>query len=414
MQDLKKKLHEYVEAHKNEAIELFQSLIRINSVNHGPDFDQGDESEIVQFIENWMKPLDLEINTIEPHPKRPSITGRKRGSIGKPTLCMYGHLDTVPVGDPLKWKYPPFGGEIHDGRLYGRGASDIKQGIATSLFTTKTLIDVGVDLKGDILLAYGAGEETLFPLGLKHMIDIGMIDADYCLYPHGGVPDDPERPFGITLGHRGNIDIQIKTIGKEGHMARKANAINAIEKMAPIVQGIASMDISGPPHDVVPPGGTISVNMISGGIKSNIIPPECSITIDCRFGPGIKPDDIVKKVNDLVNNLKKDDPKLEAIIERSEGYEASWTEPDDPFVEEIKKVYKEFDPKRSILARGGAHSSDSKFFRLVGIPTAMAFAPSASMPQYGGAGHQYNEYAGVKEYIESVKMQTSFVINQLY
>jgi acetylornithine deacetylase/succinyl-diaminopimelate desuccinylase family protein len=413
MNQFKKNIHEYVEKHRNEAVELFQSLIRIKSVNHGAAFDQGNEAELVNYLEDYMKGLELEINTIEPYPNRPSIIARKRGKAGKPVLCIYGHLDTVPAGDLSQWKHPPFSGEIHEGRLYGRGSNDIKQGIAASLFAVKSLTELDITLNGDILLCYGAGEETLFPLGLKHIIDSGMIKADFCLYPHGGVPDDPEKPYGITLGHRGNTDITIKTIGKAGHMARKHLSINAIEKMAPIIDGIARMEIKGPHHEIVPPGGTISVNMVKGGIKANIIPPECTIEIDCRFGPGITPSDTITQVKDMIAKLVEKDPDINAEVTTSNSWEASWTDSDHPFVDEIRKVYREFDPKRQILARGGGHYSDSKFFRMVDIPTAMAFAASGSIQKYGGSGHQYNEYVGINEHIESIKMQTSFLVNVL-
>lgn len=413
MNHFKKNLHKYVEQNKKEAVDLFQSLIRINSVNHGPAYDQGNEAELVEYIENYMQELELEIVTVEPYPKRPSILARKRGKVGKPVLCIYGHLDTVPAGDLSQWKHPPFAAEIHEGRLYGRGTNDIKQGIAASLFAVKSLTELDISLNGDILLCYGAGEETLFPLGLKHLIDSGFIQADFCLYPHGGVPDDPEKPYGITLGHRGNTDITIKTIGKAGHMARKHLSINAVEKMAPIINGLARMEIKGPHHEIVPPGGTISVNVVKGGIKVNIIPPECIIEIDSRFGPGITPDDVIAQVNDMIAKLVEKDPDINAEVTASNSWEASWTESDHPFVDDIRKVYREFNPERQILARGGGHYSDSKFFRMVGIPTAMAFAASGSIPEHGGSGHQLNEYVGVSEYIESIKMQASFLVNIL-
>jgi len=220
MASLKKKLCEYVDSHKTEAIRLFQSLIRRNSVNYGSVSDQGNEKDLVQIIKKWMKPQNLEIQVIEPYPKRSSIVGRKRGSRGKPILCFYAHLDTVPAGDVSKWKHPPFRGEIHDGRLYGRGAFDVKQGIASSLFAIKVLHEMNVELKGDLLLAYSAGEETGGLYGLPHMIEMGMVKADYCVYPHNGIPDDSRLPFTIGLGHRGGVHIKIKTIGKAGHMAR--------------------------------------------------------------------------------------------------------------------------------------------------------------------------------------------------
>jgi succinyl-diaminopimelate desuccinylase len=413
MESLKKRLYSYVEKNKQEAIELFQSLIQIKSINHGYDFNQGNERDISDYIEEWLKPLNLDFNRVEPHPKRVNIAARKIGRKGKPVLCIYGHLDTVPAGDHSKWIFPPFEGRIHDGRIYGRGASDIKQGIASSLFAVKTIIESGVSLEGDLLLAYGAGEETIYPFGLKLMVENEMIEADFCLYPHGGFPDDPKMPFGITLGHRGNMDIRIRTIGRAGHMARKADAINAIEKMAPIINSISSMNITGPPHHVVPSGGTISVNMIEGGIKSNIIPPECSISIDCRFGPGITTNEIKEKIANMVKELEKKDPQLRVDVEYSQGFEASWTEPDHPFIEEIRRVYREFDSEREIMAVGGGHFSDSKFLRMAGIPTAMALAPRGSIKEHGGAGHQYNEYAGVREYVESIKMQISLIVNLL-
>lgn len=405
----KTRIYEKIDESRGDAINLFQDLIRINSENPGER--RGDESQIAHFVANYMQELGMKVQQIEPEPKRVSNLGRLVGERRKPVLLFYAHMDTVPAGDPSSWHYPPLAAEIHDGKIYGRGTNDVKQGVASTLYAIKAIVDSQIKLKGDVLVAHVADEETGGTLGIKELISRGMLKADYCLYTHMGIPENPSAPYLACIGHRGQITVQIETKGKAIHAAWKetTHGINAIAKMNPIIEAIENMKFTGwKPHPIVPGGVTISVTMISGGLKVNIVPDSCKIVCDCRFVPGYTPEKVLSSINKVLNGLKSDDPELHFEVKEITTACPSFIEPDEPIVDAVKEVYREFNHDRDIEVRGHIATSDSRYIiHDAKIPTIMALTAR------GGGSHSIDEHNIIENYITSIKMQAALIINLL-
>jgi len=406
---VKMRIYEKIEESREEAIELFQHLIRINSENHGED--RGNERQIAHFVANYMQGIGMKVQQIEPVPNRTSNLGKLVGQRGKPILLFYAHLDTVPAGDLNSWRYPPFAAEIHDGKIYGRGANDVKQGVASTLCAIKALTDSKIKLKGDVLVAHVAEEETGGTLGIKELISRGLLKADYCLYTHMGIPENPSAPYLACIGHRGQVTVQIETKGKAIHAAWKetTHGINAIVKMSPIIKAIENMKFTDwEPHPIVPGGVTISVTMINGGVKENVVPDNCKIVCDCRFVPGFTPEKVLNNINRVLNRLKLEDPELQFEVKGIRSADPSFIEPDEPIVEAVKEVYREFDHARDIEVKGHIATSDSRYLILdADIPTVMALTAR------GNGSHSVDEYNIIENYITSIKMQAALIINLL-
>jgi acetylornithine deacetylase/succinyl-diaminopimelate desuccinylase-like protein len=168
-------------------IELKQTLVRIRS-----DYSEGslaNHNEIAAFLASELKNLGMEVTVLEPTPRFPMVVGRLAGTRGTPVLGTMGHYHTVPVGDPERWSREPFGAEIVDGRIYGRGAADQKSGIAALLAATRAIVESGVKLRGTLLHAYIPGEgaqEHVLPLVAD--AEPERIRADWHLDTDGG-PD---------------------------------------------------------------------------------------------------------------------------------------------------------------------------------------------------------------------------------
>ena len=404
-------VYKYVDENRDEAVKFYQDVIRTKSVTAGLGYDQGNEKDLAVFLEDYMKKIGMQVAMIEPHPKRTSIVGTLKGSVGKPRLAFYAHLDVVPVDKESKWKYPPFAAEIHDGRLYGRGASDMKTGLAASLFAAKVLKDVGISLKGDLLCAYGAGEEQVYPYGLKALISQGLLKADFCIYPHGGIPEDPKMPFAADIGTRGLLFIQVKTKGKVEHLSAKEAAVNAIVKMCTVAKAIDNMSFTPvKPHHVVPGGIDIAPTIITAGfqaVSASTVPDECTAMFDCRFTFGATKDMIVGDIQRVINQLKANDPELNVEVEVLRETRPSFIEPDAPLVDAIKKVWKEFDPKRPFVVAGARYDGDAVHFNEAGIPVSLTLGAA------GYGDHEPNEWNHIEGYVSSIKMLCSIAINLL-
>src|SRR3954454_23850714 len=147
------------DAARDEVIELTQSLVRIPSVNTGV-MPTGDELPAIELLRHRLgedgRASEIQVSA----PNRENLTARLKGSGGAPSLMLMGHVDVVPVEDPAQWLHPPFLAEIEDGRIWGRGAADMKGAVAASAVAMALIKRAGLTLKGDLVFAAGADEET--------------------------------------------------------------------------------------------------------------------------------------------------------------------------------------------------------------------------------------------------------------
>jgi len=173
----------------DEIIELTRQLIRIPSEN-----PPGGEGEIAEFIAEKLKDLGLTVRVYEFKPGRPSVVGLLSGVKEKPTLMFNGHMDTVPVGDKDLWSVEPFEGVLRDGRIYGRGAADMKGALAAMIASVKAIVESEVNLRGRLILTFVADEEVT-GYGTRDLIRRGY-RADFAIV---GEPNE----LNVQTAHKG-------------------------------------------------------------------------------------------------------------------------------------------------------------------------------------------------------------------
>jgi acetylornithine deacetylase/succinyl-diaminopimelate desuccinylase-like protein len=320
-----------------------------------------------------------------------SVVGEKVFGSEKPRMLLYSHTDTVPPGDLSKWKHPPFGAVIEDGKMFGRGTLDCKTGTASSIVAARALIESGVALSGSLSVAAAADEEAGGHKGIHELIKTGLLRGDCAIYIEA-LRDE------IHLAANGQIWLKVTTKGESGHTSKKRVLTNAILKMSKVAEVLDAMEFtSWKPHPHVPGGPYISVNRIVGGTKENVIPDECSVICDIRTMPGQTVGSVIADVERTLSVLRKADPKLNVDTEVVSYVRPSELPPSEPIV-----VYTQLAAEQVIglrpKATGVAASTDMRWAIYdAGIPM---ICYSCGAP----AWHIPDEYVILEDYINTIKI----------
>jgi succinyl-diaminopimelate desuccinylase len=386
---------------QDEAINLLQDLIRIPSPN-----PPGNEREIAAYCASYLQESGFEVTQIEPAPDRISNVGRRPGTAGSPALLFNSHLDTFPTGDVANWKHPPYGAEIHDGTIWGIGAKNMKAGLAAAMFASRVIRDAGVELAGDLLISQAADEIALGPLGLKEIVERGLVKADYAIYTES----DP--PAKVEISHRGLVwvDVTVRGLGKHTKLKGKPTPegipVNAIAKMADVIPAIESMEFTGwEPDEYIPGPPVISVNLIEGGQGSNMIADNCTIRCDCRTLPSQTTAGVMRDVERVLDGLRAKDPELRVEAKLANEAHASAISPEEPIVQALLRAIKEVTAE-DMPVGGVSSTSDARWLVLnAGIPTAkFEFQDSESGP---------NEHMAIEHYMNTIRVYAVVALDLL-
>ena len=281
-------------------VERLRTLVRTDSEN-----PPGNEYDVAQLVAGACKDLDLEVALYEAEPRRPSVVARWEGAAG-PTVGYCSHFDVVPAGDRSLWSVDPFGAEISEGRLHGRGSSDAKGPIAAALEAVEILKATGFEPAGTLELELVADEETMGFKGAGHLVDHKIVAPDVAIV---GEPTS----LRVVRAQRGACWYRITTHGIAAHGSAPERGVSAIRHMAELVLRLEETlpNISHP----VLGGPTLSVGTIRGGEKVNIIPASCVAEVDRRTIPGEDADSVNESVQEAIALARGRFPELKATAE---------------------------------------------------------------------------------------------------
>jgi succinyl-diaminopimelate desuccinylase len=290
---------------ESDAVHLLKKLVQIPSRN-----PPGEERELAEYVVEWLKESGVDATLVsEPFAHRPQVVAAIRGDEGEPKLVLNGHLDTVPLGEEKRWSVDPFGGEVKAGKLYGRGSCDMKGGLAAMLLTAKVINASGRQLKGDLILHFAVGEETSEP-GTKTLLMDKGYTGDW------GIVLEPTNLMVLTA-EKGLLWVDVEIQGKPAHASTPELGINPIEKAADFITRLRVYreKIGVKRHPLV--GGAVcSVTMIEGGIKENVVPGSCKVTLDRRLLPGESLDEAEAEIQEILSQMKQQDNTFEGTISR--------------------------------------------------------------------------------------------------
>ena len=265
------------------ALDIARDLVRMDTRN-----PPGREVECAHYLGDLLAGAGLEVSYHDFAPGRTSLVAVLRGGDGgeaeKKPLCFGGHIDVVPLG-AKEWSVDPFGGEIIDGRLYGRGSTDMKSGVAAFVHAAMKLATDEKQGNADIVLAICAGEET----GCEGSSHLGKVGA---LGEMGAVViAEPTANYPV-LGHKGALWLRVETEGVTAHGSMPERGVNAIYRAARAVTKLEDFDFNAKPHGLLG-RATLNVGTIEGGQNLNSVPDRAAFTVDIRTLPEQDHDGIV-------------------------------------------------------------------------------------------------------------------------
>jgi len=360
------------EIDEKATVEFLRKLLQTKSAN-----PPGEEMEAAKLVATWMNKVGMEARVIPIQGQRANALGRLPGTGRKPPLLFSGHLDTVPPGES-PWKFDPYSGEIVGDQIYGRGASDMKGGLVAMIMAAGALAQAKAPLAGDLLIGATADEEA-GTLGARHLVESGAIDEV------SGVVIGEPSDLSVYIAEKGAFWLEVSTRGKTAHGAMPDLGINAILQMNKVLTRLNRLRFEYKRHPLLGKP-TLNIGTISGGIKTNVVPDGCKITVDIRTVPGQNHQAILKQVEDLLKELQSSHPDFQGEVKMINDRPPLETPPQDPLV------------KVALRASGAVTGQPQKPRGVMYYTDGVAFVPKLGIPMVicgpgkAGLAHQPDEY----------------------
>ena len=389
MTDIVAQIDQWVEGNREECIRFLQDLISIPS----PSREEGDAA---RFLADKMDEFNYTTARVD---SLNDAMGTIKGTGGGRSFLLNGHIDHVPVGDMVD----PYSGKIMDGEelgdhgevIYGRAACDMKGAVAAMVLAGRAMNELGIRLKGDYMVA-GVAFEEVGGAGTKSTIIDSQFLADVVLI---GEATDMQ----LALGHRGSMKFGVTVHGRACHASAPERGINALYKAMKMITKIKDeLAPSTPVHPIYGKPSMVVTQITVSPEASNVVPEECKFWIDCRNHPEFSANDLFQSLNDIIDELKADDPEFDATViptplieERS--FSGFYTDPDETpvvgeVVEAITESYKE--PRKGIWT----FATDGRFYSHLGIPV-IGFGPGEE--EYA---HTQRDHIRVQDYLDTIKV----------
>ncbi|KAF0165434.1 MAG: dapE [Rhodocyclaceae bacterium] len=373
-----------------DAVALTQTLVRMNTIN-----PPGDEDQCCDYLAGLLSAAGFSCARYEFAPRRTSLVARiGDGSGGKAPLCFTGHVDVVPLG-AAPWSRDAFAAEIVDGKLYGRGSSDMKSGVAAFVAAALDLADKLKKGPG-LVLVITAGEETgcegAFDLARRHEVEgiLGSAGAIVVAEPTANYP---------LVGHKGAFWLKASTAGITAHGSMPECGDNAIYKAARAVSALERFEFEAAPHPLMG-RATLNVGNIRGGLNINSVPDAAEIGIDIRTIPGIRHSDLY---GCLCRHLGET-VRLDTLLD----VESVYTDPADPWMQSVFAVMVPILGEVPVARSVSYFTDAAALTRVYGGPPTVILGPGE--PQLA---HQTDEYCHVHR-IEQAVLAFRQIITEWY
>lgn len=369
-------------------IAILQHLIQIPSVNDH-------ESQVADYIAGLFAPYpQAEIKKVTYADGRDNLVV----TIGHegPQLGLSGHMDVVAAGDESAWTHAPFAGEVVGDQLFGRGASDMKSGLAAIVITMLEFLEQGTQLPGSIRLLATVGEET-GGYGAAQLTDEGYAD-----HLAGLVIAEPSGLDNVVYTARGVIDYKVVSTGKGVHSAQPENGINAIDNLMKFYNAVGPLMAKHTQTDPVLGSLLHNVDLISGGEQINSIPAHAELMANMRTIPAYPNQVIYDELAGLIAQLNAEDG-AQLDLSYSFPEEAIPGDPQAPLVQLAKQISDQVCGHDTQVVGSGGANDGAEFLRAKADFTSIEIGPGSN------TSHQIDEYVSVKEYLQAIDFYEALV-----
>jgi len=407
----REKLLDWIEQDREEIIAFLQDFLRAPSPN-----PPGDTRDAAAVVTRFLDANGLPWRTVAPVPEWPNIVGSFEGAGAGRHLVLNGHMDVFPVDESEPWTHGPWSGAIADGKIWGRGAVDMKAGTAASVMVFRYLHRLRDAWRGRLTLTAVSDEETFGPYGARWLVDHEPVLGDCVLN------GEPSSPHSIRFGEKGPLWLRftLRTPGAHGaytHLSESATLaalrlIGEFEALAgeevqmppaiaaAVAAGRAAADAAmGQGAGAIVTRITLNIGRIGGGLKVNMVPGQCSFEADFRLPPGATREDLLPRIQAVLARHPH------ATMEEINYSMPAACDPDHEMVRLLQANAREvggIDPV-PVISLGG---TDARLWRQRGIP-AYVYGPSPT-----GMG-QKDEAVPIVEYLHVVKVHALSALDYL-
>jgi len=373
------------EIHEEEVIEFHRGLVRIPSVN-----PPGDVREAIAYCEEPLAAAGFGTETVQDTEDMPNLIARIGNDDG-PELCFNAHVDVVPTGERSAWSHDPFGAEIEDGRIYGRGAGDDKASVTAQVMAGIALARFGAALRGRLVVNEVADEEVAGVHGARFITEAGLLAPDYVIVGE-------QTLNRVALGEKGSGGTFITVRGRTAHGALPWEGANAIEAMAEIIVALRREHwpvLEERTHRYFH-HSSASVNTFEGGVKANVVPDYAQIYIDRRLVPGETPENVEREMGDLARRAVAGMPGITVEVSAS-GHGGAATLQDEGAALVQAMIGANRHLQLSTEPTGFSMATDGRYFARKGVPTII-YGPGDPK-----LAHVPDEWVGVDEVIQATR-----------
>lgn len=389
---------------REEVTELLRELIRVDTTN-----PPGNETRAAELLRDYLGDNGVESELIARVPERANLVARLRGGDG-PKLLLLSHTDVV-LAEPSEWNADPFGGELRDGEVWGRGALDMKGQVAAEAVALAWLAREGFEPRGELIFAATADEEVGVGFGAKWLCDAHpeAVRADFCVNEGAGerLAIGGDTFYTCAVSEKMSAPFRVRVRGRSGHASMPAIADNALVKAAPLIEKLGAYEpdrrlipeveaiihavtgrapssadealelarAAGPLlEEFVEPlvSATYTPTMISASQKRNVVPAVCEVTVDSRLLPGQTPEEAQATVRSL---LGEGDFELEPL----EGDGGTRSSMETPLWEAVESFVPQAEPGARPIPVCVPGFTDSHWFREAFGTVAYGFFPARTM-----------------------------------
>ena len=361
-----------------DAIALTQKLVQFETLN-----PPGNEAHCARFVRDLLQAAGFEVASHAFAEGRINLIARGPGDVKRPFICLSGHLDTVPLGE-APWSRDPYAGTLEGGRLYGRGSSDMKSGVAAMLAAA-----ISCGPRPDLVLVLTAGEENGCE-GARYLAETGRLPA-----PMGALVVGEPTANVPLVGHKGVLWLEIELSGRTAHGATPELGDNAVIKAARLIDALSQFRFETPSHPVLGLP-TLNIGTIRGGLNINSVPDRAVIGLDIRTVPGVDH----KTVADAVAACSEDPVKITVLADMA----SVATDPEHAWIQEVFAVVARHTGNQPV-PRGAAYFTDAAALRSVVDPPPTVILGPGETDQ----AHQTDEYVRVARIHEAAEIYTDLI-----